>query len=987
MSFGRIIAPLLIAAFGALIFSGGALAACTVTGGTATTFKCDTTGVNVRVDSDDSVPLDSVTLDVTDLTIEGTNDSTGYITYHNNSGIPTGLTLNVENTSINSPAWLGIYAATGDIGPTAAAGDLTLTIDEASSITAWDAGIYARAYDGGDVRVTNYAEIFAGSLDGVMTFGGDGINATADAGSVTLDNYGDVTSYSGRGLYADGGYVSGAETVSIYNEGDIDAYGDALRSIAGGSFGTDAEITNYGTVIGHDRRGIVAWSASGDTTIENYGEVTSYGGQAIYGMADAGKVTITNDAKLRVIDEYPQDADLNDTSFAGIEAEVDGTGEIEVSNLDDGDILTYDNGIYAHTGSGKVKITNDGKIVAGKAGILSESTEGDVTIENSGTVLADGADCECEGFGLGAVAVNGSDLGDIVVHNKTGGVIAAGQALTVTPTAEWLDAASTGELSDLAELTSNGFAIGGYVDGADSITITNDGTVIGAIGIGSFVDEVADFGTARIVNNGLWVSSHVAGFEDMEGVVENTGRWQTLGTTMVAGSIENSGDMVATSLDEEMGEFASGMFLVYGNYNATGDARLVLQWPDQSLVGYSPVLGVMGEVTGSTEIVIGRGEALENFDWDGTPYIPVVAALGTENADEGHFYMEETSYGMLNFKLLYDDTSGQNWYLALDTTESSEALAEIPFAARNLFKLATEGVSDRLDELRNAYASNGGSSGPFGYAASPDDPVTAALALSAPSRPSTNAWVKTTGRYAQGDGYDALSGVIEAGIDTLADTGAGQLAYGAFGGTGAAQMGFELADTEATLTGPLLGAYANYSSGNAFLGVIAAAQSLTVDATLSGADASFGGLTYGGRVDAGYRFGDELIVEPAVALAASHTEFDTFEMNAMDVGFVDTDSFAAEARLRIAREFAFEGVSVTPFAVATLGNDFLGGDGVDAPPSEVMMGNNGGLYGDLSAGVTVANEDETLSGFAKGNVGYAAGELSGGVRLGANAAF
>lgn len=987
MSIGRIFARLLIAAFGTLVFSSAALAACDVTGGTATTFKCDGTGVNVRVDSDTSVPLDSVTLDVTDMTIEGTDDSTGYITYHNNSGVPTGLTLNIENTSIQSPAYLGVYMATGDIGPDPAAGDIVLTTDEASSIVAQDAGIYARAYDGGTVTVTNYADMMAGDLSAELAFGGVGISAISDGGSVFLENYGEVTSYSGRGLYADGGYVAGTIIVSIENEGKVEAYGDAIRAIAGGSFGASAEITNSGEVIGHDRRGIVAWSASGATSIYNSGEVTSYGGQAIYGMADAGKVTITNDAKVRVIDEDPETADLNDTSFAGIEAEVDGTGDIEVTNYDDGDILSFDNGIYAHTGSGTVVIKNEGKIVAGLAGILSESTDGDVTIENSGTILADGAVCECEDYTLGAVTVTGTDLGDVIVHNKTGGVIASNKGLSLVPTAEWLDDASTGDLSDLAELASQSFAIGGEIDSADSITITNDGTVIGAIGIGSDDDEEADFGTARIVNKGLWVSTFVAGFEDMAGVVENTGRWQTLGTTMVAGSIENSGDMVVTSLTEAAGEYGTGMFLVYGNYNATGDARLVLQWPDQSLVGYAPMLGVMGEVTGTTEIVIGRGEALANFDWDGTPYIPVVVAMGTENADEGHFYMEDTSYGMLNFKLLYDNASGQNWYLALDATEGTETLADIPFAARNLFKLATEGVGDRLDELRNRYLSNGGGSVPLGYAASPDDPVTAALAISAPGRPSTNAWVKTTGRYGQGDGYDVLSGVIEAGIDTLVDTGAGQLAYGMFGGTGAAKMGFDLADTEATLTGPLLGGYANYSSGRAFLGVIAAAHSLTVDATLSGANASFGGLTYGGRVDAGYRFGDELIVEPAIALAASHTEFDTFEMNAMDVGFVETDSFAAEARLRVAREFAFEGVSVTPFAVATIGNDFLGGDGVDVPPSEIVMGNNGGLYGDLSAGVTVANEDGTLSGFARGNVGYAAGELSGGLRLGANAAF
>ncbi len=285
--------------------------------------------------------------------------------------------------------------------------------------------MFVRAEDGGTVTVTNYAEIFAGSSSGNLTFGGNGINATSNGGAVTLDNYGDVTSYSGWALYADGGYADGAGLVSIYNEGDVESLGagantDAIRAIAGGSFGTDAQVINHGNVTGTDRRGIVAWSASGDTTIENYGEVTSYGGQAIYGMANAGKLTITNDGKLRVIDGAPLEDDLLDTSFAGIEAAVTGTGDIEVENLEDGDILTYDNGIYARTGSGKVTVSNDGLIVSGKSGILTASEDGDVTIDNTGSIFADGVSED-----TGAVAVTGLSVGAVKINNKTGGVIVA----------------------------------------------------------------------------------------------------------------------------------------------------------------------------------------------------------------------------------------------------------------------------------------------------------------------------------------------------------------------------------------------------------------------------------------------------------------------------------------------------------------------------------------------------------------------------------
>jgi len=951
------------------VFSGEALAGCVVATGTITVTNCDT---NERIDA--TATVGPAKLEVSDVHLATTgSDDNGYLSFKANAGsLDIELALN-DGTSIKSDNYLGVDVRTN------AGGDIKVTTENDVTIEAEQAGIYAETMTVGDIEIINYASIHAGIGTGDM--GSDAIKGVSNGGTTTIKNYAHIESDNGRGIVSDGGYVAGVDKVSIYNEGEIESFGDGLRVNAGGSFGADAEIVNKGKVTGQDRRGVVAWSYSGDTTITNSGEVTSYGGQAIYGMADAGKVTITNDSKLRVIDNNPQTADVNDTSFAGIEAAVDGTGDIEVKNLDDGDILTYDIGIYAQTGSGKVAITNDGKIVSGRSGILTSSKDGDVTIDNTGSIFANGGSVE-----LGAVSVVGPDVAAVKINNKTGGIIVANSTLDFTPTAGWLDGASIEDLTDLALDTSSRNAVTSYLGAVDSITVTNDGTIVGTIQLGG-PDQIG-LGTARIENNGLWVTSSMNGSYDGDGVIANSGRIHSLGTTQFYGNVENSGDIVVTSLGEAAADGAPGVFGISGNYTATGDARLVLDWPEDSVVGLlSPSLYILGDVTGETEVVIGRGDALADFAWDGTPRIAVVAVEGTATEGADHFTMQDQSYGMLNFKLVYDDTDGQTWFLELDAIDGADAVAEVPFAARNLFKLATEGVTDRLDELRNVYAGNSGDAAPLGYAASPNDPVTAALALNQPTQPTTNAWMKTTGRYGQADNYDTISGVIEAGIDTQVDTGSGTAAIGVFGGLGGSQVDFDLANSEATLSGPLVGAYANYATGGAFFGAIAAVQSVNVDLTLSGADASFGGLTYGGRVDAGYRFGDELIIEPAIALAASHTEFDTFEMNAMDVGFVDADSLATEARLRVAKDYVFDGVTLTPFAVATVGYDFLGGDGVDAPPTPVVMGNNGGAYGDLSGGLTIANDDATLSGFAKGNVGYAAGELSGGVRLGANAAF
>ena len=739
-------------------------------------------------------------------------------------------------------------------------------------------------------------------------------------------------------------------------------------------------MTNSGTITGTDRRGIVAWSASGDATIVNTGDVTSKGGQAILGSATAGKVTITNSGLASVEVENPLAEDQYDTSFAGIEAGVTGSGDIEVKNLEGGMVTSHENGIYAHTGSGDVAVTNDGAIIAGEIGILSESTGGDVTITNRRAVFADGLLLEnsnSEDEFAGAVTVRGATLGSVTITNAADAAIAADKSLAMLPKDDWLD--------DLSYEITSKIAINVDAE-AESVTVTNHGTIVGGIGITGTGE--GELGEAEIDNHGLWIFSGLSGISEALGTIDNSGTVEARGVSLLYGQFNNSGDIVVTALADAPEGAGTGTLMIYGDYAASGDARLILDWPDESMVGLAPSLVVYGEVSGETEIVLARSGMLDEFDWEVQPAIAVAAVAGETTVGEGRFYMAEQGYGLLRLALDYTEgTEGEVWSLVYDTTTGAEALTEIPFVARNLFRLATEGVTDRLEELRSRYAATGSNAAPLGYAPVAEDPVTTALAMATPAGPSTGVWMRSTGRYGEGDGYSSISGMLEAGIDAQFDLGGTELTAGAFAGTGAASLRFDLADTDATLTGPLLGGYANYSSDRMFVGVIGAVQALDVDATLMGAAAEFGGMSYGGRVDAGYRFGDELVVEPAVALAASRTTFDSFDMNAMQVGFVDTDSLSAEARLRIARDLVFGDVTVTPFAVATVGNEFLGGDGVDASMLGTTMGSNGGVYGDLSGGLTIANDDATLSGFARGNLGYAAGEISAGVKLGANAAF
>lgn len=957
----------------ATFFSVPAYAACDVTGGTATTFNCSATGVNVLVQSGTDV-----TLDVTDMTIEGADNSTGYITFHNNDGVPANLTLNVTNTSIDSPAYLGVYAATGDLGSTAAPGDLTLTIDEASSITAWDAGIYARTYDGGEAKVTNYADIVAGTVGETMEFGGVGISVTADAGSATLNNYGNVTSHTGRGLYVDGGYVSGADLVSLYNEGDVNGYGDALRAIAGGTFGTDAEVVNYGTVIGQDRRGIVAWSNSGDTSIENHGDVTSYGGQAIYGMANAGKVTITNDAKLRVYDGEPLDVDADDTSFAGIEAEVDGTGDVSVANLAGGDIESYDNGIFAHTGSGKVTVSNDGLIVSGKSGVLAASGSGDISIENSGNIFADG-----DGHGAGAVAVSGIVGGTVEINNKAGGVIAANAELGATPTNEWLDGASLGELADLAADTASHVAVSAYVDEADSMTATNDGTVVGTIQLGG--PEQEDLGTTLFHNNGLWVTNGISALEGSDGaLLRNSGTIWALGATEFWSDFANQGGLVVVAATADQQASLS----VDGDYDATGNSRLAFDLGAGATLGVNPIVAIAGDVTGRTDLIL---KDISGWDWKSGGWLDLVTVDGATEFGEESFLLSRPVQGLIEFQLAYEDNT-QTWSVG-QAEVSEQSIGEINNVASATQSVVASTLGDilnRTDDLRNEFWSDTPVT-PLGYTEAPRTVADEAFAALAPVPSQVGTWIKASGAYGAGDGYDSRLGVVDLGADVGTTLDGTFVALGAFGSLSTARVDFETSDSSADIAGTAAGVYGTlmtpegyYVSGTAMV------EASGIDLLLSGETAEIDALTTGARLDVGYRtevagFG----FEPGAGVRVGATQYSDFTMSSSDVSLSDTSSLAAEMRLRLDRQLTLDNVLLTPFAVFTLGAkaDDEGSSVAVSDLGTYEMAGDGGGYAGVAAGMSVTGFDGALTGYARGDLTFTEDAYQAGLKLGASYRF
>jgi outer membrane autotransporter protein len=245
-------------------------------------------------------------------------------------------------------------------------------------------------------------------------------------------------------------------------------------------------------------------------------------------------------------------------------------------------------------------------------------------------------------------------------------------------------------------------------------------------------------------------------------------------------------------------------------------------------------------------------------------------------------------------------------------------------------------------------------------------------------------WLRGVGAYIERD--DEENGFVldrnqtiwggMAGFD-FGTEGAGDVwMFGLFGGYVTSDLDFKETNSEWTFEGPTVGAYVTYLDQGLYADLTVKADFLDVeidpdDLAPASDDEDTDALNLGARLDAGYKFGETLFIEPQATLAVLHTEIDDVDIFGGTVEFDDETSFRGRLGLRVGFDYTDAAATVyTADVIASAWEDFSGDNDVTIAnsglPNFGVSDDPGQTIGDVSVGFSVA-APEGWSGFLRGN--------------------
>jgi VCBS repeat-containing protein len=290
-------------------------------------------------------------------------------------------------------------------------GDVTISTGTTSAITASADGLFADAFGGGDVNVTNKGSISAG-LYGIFA-------ATVGAGNIVVGSTGGVTATGTGtiGILAENLDTAGTGDVSVTESGGVSGGLHGIQAINKGS--GDVTVEAGGAIVGTTQYGVRSenYGAGNNTVTTDAGSTINSGGAGINVVnfasaidASAGS-TITVNNKATITSGSQNNG--NGTAPQGI-----------VAGYYGGPGAGTTGGIVNPLVHGTVTVNNDGNITAAVAYGIQAYNEGigDVTINESAntsiTAQQVGVGAFILGGGAGNAAVN---LGDHVQITTTTG--------------------------------------------------------------------------------------------------------------------------------------------------------------------------------------------------------------------------------------------------------------------------------------------------------------------------------------------------------------------------------------------------------------------------------------------------------------------------------------------------------------------------------------------------------------------------------------
>jgi hypothetical protein len=536
-------------------------AAGTITGGTVYGIRARSYGAGSEtVTTDAGTVINSGSSGIVAVnratSIDASDDSS--ITVNAYGTIYSGSNL---NQSGNPPA--GIQAGyTGDTTGSVANTDVngSVTINNYANITAVAGyGIHAYNYGNGDVTVNDKAGTTVVGADG-------GIRAQALSGGI-----GDVEVTVGANAHVTGTSSYAILAYSV-DAGDIDVSLSSRDVLASGSSGIVA--VNYATAIASGMDSTISVTAHGTIhsgTSLNNDETTP--GAIIAGYKPGGTSAFSSAVNGDVIVE--SDATITADAGFGIEAFTWGIGNVTVTTGEDSSITAAGTAIGAFDhGGGDVSVTNDGS-ATGAVGLSALATgAGDIAIVNDGDLT---------GTSLTGISVTQNSAGATgSTHiTNTGSITGASGHAAIfvqenTTGTALIDNSGTIGPDDAGTVIATTYAV---VETGGHITINNTGEINGNISVASAtfnneaggtwtVSGTSFFGALSTIGNAgeidLLNGASISGADGVTFAITNSGAIESWGTTSITGAITNIGTI----------EVDSGTMTLFGSLSGSGSVAI-----------------------------------------------------------------------------------------------------------------------------------------------------------------------------------------------------------------------------------------------------------------------------------------------------------------------------------------------------------------------------------------------------------------------------
>ncbi len=879
----------------------------------------------------------SLTLNTAPTTVIRTTDSGSYgALLATNYGAINATTGIIRTTGTNATGIFGT-SYTGNItvvgGTTTTTGDNALGIDANNNrglINVTSGTISTSGANASGVSVRSDISNVTITGGSITTLGAGSVGATAQTGSTgiaTINGGVIVTS----GMNAFGAVATAGTGGAVVTPVRVTTSGtgaDAIRVTANGG-SARAGATSISTT-GANARGIVITGTTGATV--NYGTVTTTGagstgifipaGVMFFGPAPTASVAITGTGNL---------------STTGINADginANATGAVTIAAAQVSTTGANSRAIFANGGAVAVSTTGATTSGAASSAVVANSVGGPVSVALSGT----NSSATLDGVNISAATTASLNLtaGTLSAGNN-GATIASGTGTTVT---------------NAGTISGNNYALA--ISGG-SATVNNNGTINGRVLTTANADTVNNSGTFNATSS----SDFGAGAD----VFNNSGTLRVLGTATTAGTVTfaNLETFNNSNLIDLRNGHVGDVLALSGTYAGSGSAQLGLDVILGTATGTSDQLRIGGAAAGSTVVSLTTLNTLPAVL--STPTGTILVQAGAASA-AGAFTLNSANVdqGLIQYGIIYNPTT---FAYSLVGTPGIGVYRSAIFAgaARNLWLQSGDAWSGHMRELRDNVAASGtGGAGGRVWA----------QAIGQLERRGSNrsfTFNGVTSAFDLGYKQDYFGGQV--GIDLVGPASGGAFAFGLTGGYLNSTLKFANSLDRINFDAVNGGVYASFNSGIFFINALGKydyywGRNISVSGAY-GRDVK--GSVYGGKAEAGFRFGKTFWVEPSASVSYTHSDFDDFSVPSGAFNFSDADGVRGKAGARLGYTIDAAPAKVTIYAGGNYVHEFKGEDRVSfisGGQTATFANERGHDYGEGTLGLNIASEQGAISGFFEG---------------------